>query len=458
MEILLLGTGAADGWPNPFCECASCRAVRAAGPSATRAQSSALVDGSVLLDMGGDVAHAAARHGVSLASVTVVLVTHGHPDHVAPELLLWRHWAGARERLRVVGPAAALALLDDWIAPDADVDPLPVSAGDTLDLDGYRIRVLAANHGDEAIGPGVLYDVTGPDGGRLLYATDTGPLPVTTLAAVEGASYDVVLLEESWGDRADHGTDHLDLRTFAEAVAELRRRGAVHQGTTVAPIHLGHHNPPPAELEARLAEWDVRLLPDGARLVTGGSPRPPRRAGRTLLVGGARSGKSRAAEQLLAAEPAITYVATSPVATADAEWTERVGAHQARRPTSWQTVETTDLAKLLDAHSPDAAPLLVDCLTLWLAAVMDDAGCWETDGDSPEVDADLAGRVAALVAAWRACRGRVVGVTNEVGQGVVPATPAGRRFRDEMGRLNAAIAAESDDVWLVTAGLRQRLR
>lgn len=99
--------------------------------------------------------------------------------------------------------------------------------------------------------------------------------------------------------------------------------------------------------------------------------------------------------------------------------------------------------------------MLVDCLTTWLAGVMDECGVWT---DQPGADARLAGAVESLLAAWSTTRRRVVAVSNEVGGGIVPATPSGRRFRDEMGILNARVAAGSQRVWLVTAGLPQRLR
>jgi adenosylcobinamide kinase/adenosylcobinamide-phosphate guanylyltransferase len=114
-------------------------------------------------------------------------------------------------------------------------------------------------------------------------------------------------------------------------------------------------------------------------------------------------------------------------------------------------VETCDLVPLLAER--DGPPLLVDCLSLWLTDTMDAAGVWEGRGEE-----ELAGRVAGLVAAFRAARRTVVAVSNEVGSGVVPATPAGRRFRDELGRLNAAVAAECEQVLLVVAGTVLPLR
>ncbi|MGK5114089.1 bifunctional adenosylcobinamide kinase/adenosylcobinamide-phosphate guanylyltransferase [Geodermatophilus sp. CPCC 205506] len=178
-----------------------------------------------------------------------------------------------------------------------------------------------------------------------------------------------------------------------------------------------------------------------------------RRPRRVLVLGGARSGKSRFAEQRLHRVRGVEYVACGAVPDgSDAEWTDRVGLHRARRPASWRTVETVDLAAVLGRPGP---PVLVDCLTTWLARTMDDCGIWT---GAPDADARLAAAVDALVDAWAGTRRRVTAVSNEVGGGIVPATASGRRFRDEMGTLNARIAARADRVWLLTAGIPQRLR
>jgi adenosylcobinamide kinase / adenosylcobinamide-phosphate guanylyltransferase len=178
--------------------------------------------------------------------------------------------------------------------------------------------------------------------------------------------------------------------------------------------------------------------------------RPP---GRVLVLGGARSGKSSYAEGLLGEEYSVEYVACGLAPGADdAEWADRVAVHRARRPVSWTTTETVDLVAVLSRPGP---PVLLDCLTTWLARVMDDCGVW---AEEPGSDATLGQAVDDVVGAWSRTRRRVIGVSNEVGSGIVPATPSGRRFRDELGVLNARIAAASDRVWLVTAGLPQRLR
>ena len=178
-------------------------------------------------------------------------------------------------------------------------------------------------------------------------------------------------------------------------------------------------------------------------------------AGRVLVLGGARSGKSAVAEGWLADRGEVEYAAPGPVPDGDRdpEWAARVRAHQARRPAQWRTRETLDLEPLLAAGT--AVPLLVDCLSTWLAGVMDACGVWV---DRPGADGALAGRLDGMVTAWSAATRPVVAVSNEVGSGVVPATHSGRRYRDELGRLNARVAAGADQVHLVTAGLVQRLK
>lgn len=444
MDLLLLGTGSADGWPNPFCTCASCTAERVAGR--VRGQTAALLDGRLLLDCGPETPRAAERAGAPLDDLRHVLLTHLHPDHCAPSFLLFHAWAG-RHPLDVAGPAEVVDACRMWVAPDSPVRFHPVAAGDRLRLGEYDVRVLAAQHGPP--GSAVLYDVTTDTGQRLLYATDTGPLPDETVEAVRGAAFDVVLLEETFGDQVDHGTDHLDLPSFAAQLRRLREAGATTPDTEVVAVHLSHRNPPTPELARRLTDWGARVVDDATRL--GDEPRPVA-ARRTLVIGGARSGKSREAERVLAAEPDVVYVATSYPLGTDDEWDERVRRHRADRPAHWRTLETLDLPALL-AEPGD--PLLVDCLTLWLTRVMDRHGAWDDDAWAGGARKAVLAEVDELVAAWRSTARRVVAVTNEVGQGVVPDSTSGRRFRDLMGRVNARLAAETEDVrWCVAGKVR----
>lgn len=461
MSVRLLGTGAADGWPQAFCRCASCRAEREAGR--VRAQTSALIDDTVLLDCGPTTPEAAVRAGVDLVGVRLVLLTHQHSDHLSPAVLLHRHWVSTAP-LTVAGPPDVIAAARAWLPADAPVTWVAVAPGEEHTLEGYDVRVLASSHrtglGQPGVADAVLYDVTSPSGERVLFATDTGALPTATLEAAGGRAYAVVLLEQTFGDRDDlAGTGHLALSSFAEQVRRLREVGAITDATDVVAVHLSHHNPPTPELARRLGAYGARVVDDGTVLAAT-SPAPAGR--RTLVIGGARSGKSSEAERLLLAAPAVTYVATSYPRSDDPEWVERVRLHVERRPQHWQTLESLDLVDLLASPGGDAgaeeAALLIDCLTLWLTRIIDRHAAWEPEAEDHQAAwQGVEDDIAALLTAWRTTDRRVVAVTNEVGQGVVPATASGRMFRDAMGRLNAALARETEDVRWCVAGRVVRL-
>ena len=201
--------------------------------------------------------------------------------------------------------------------------------------------------------------------------------------------------------------------------------------------------------------WDAKAGPLGTPRALALPGRPRRgRAFRVLVLGGARSGKSVTAERMLGDRARVDYAACGrPADDADPAWAERVRLHRERRPAGWPTLETLDLEGVLTVS--DETPVLVDCLSTWLAGVMDECGLWAGAAGADKV---LADRVDGLVDAWRSSRRLVVAVSNEVGSGVVPGTVSGGRYRDELGRLNARIAAECEQVWLCTAGIPRRLR
>lgn len=408
MELTLLGTGAPTGLPRPDCPCAVCAAC-VDGRTNARAATSLLLDGTLLLDLTPGPAFAAARAGRSLHGVRQVLLSHPHD-----------------------GPA---------LESPAGL-PAPVRVSDRQELaliSGHRIRAVALDS------PGTGYQITGPGGERLLY------LPPG--AAQAG-------LEEG----RDHGSGQhpppydmvlLDVLGRPDALARLRAVGAIGPATDIVAVHIDHDVPPGAELRRRLAAAGAHTEPDGTTLVVGEYPELPEVPRRTLVLGGARSGKSLEAERRLASFPGVVYVATGGSRDGDPEWAARVSAHKERRPASWRTQETCDLVPLLEATGP---PLLVDCLSLWLTDAMDSAGAWDDERWRSVGARMLHERVDELLGAVRNTRRTVVAVSNEVGSGIVPATPSGRRFRDELGRLNAAFAAECEHVLLVTAGVAQSLR
>lgn len=166
----------------------------------------------------------------------------------------------------------------------------------------------------------------------------------------------------------------------------------------------------------------------------------------TLVLGGARSGKSAFAQK--AAEGAAATGRATLIATGQAfddEMAERIARHQADRGESWITVEAPlDLPQAVAALPADAVAV-IDCLTLWLSNLMLN-------------DSDMEAAGAALVEAVAACPARLWLVSNEVGLGLVPETPLGRRFRDEAGRLHQRLAQTVDEVFFVAAGLPLRMK
>jgi adenosylcobinamide kinase/adenosylcobinamide-phosphate guanylyltransferase len=188
------------------------------------------------------------------------------------------------------------------------------------------------------------------------------------------------------------------------------------------------------------------------------STEPP--SGRlTLLLGGVRSGKS--ARALALAEPRLTaggralFVATAQAF--DDEMARRIAAHRAERSGTWHTLESpldlpADLVRTLVAE-PRYAVVLIDCLTLWVSNVL------LSLGDDDDAEAIVGDRTRALLSA-RTVKPDVpwVVVSNEVGLGVVPPTPLGRRYRDALGRANQLVAAAADDVTLMVAGLELAIK
>ncbi|MFV8395106.1 bifunctional adenosylcobinamide kinase/adenosylcobinamide-phosphate guanylyltransferase [Corynebacterium hindlerae] len=170
----------------------------------------------------------------------------------------------------------------------------------------------------------------------------------------------------------------------------------------------------------------------------------------TLVLGGARSGKSAWAEALFPPGAEVLYVATARPWPGDEDFAARIRAHQERRPSHWVTEDSAELHDALLTH-PEGN-ILVDDLGTWLTHQLDQAQAWERPRGfiAPAVD--------KLLAALQRTSARVVLVTPEVGLGVIPETPAGRLFRDELGRLNARVAELADEVVLVVAGIPLTLK
>lgn len=171
----------------------------------------------------------------------------------------------------------------------------------------------------------------------------------------------------------------------------------------------------------------------------------------TLVLGGARSGKSVHAEKLaLDSGLPVTYIATAQVY--DTEFAQRIAHHKARRPADWGLVEESFfLADTLRQHAAPGRCLLVDCLTLWLAQ-------WICDNCNPPTNKTWSSERQTLLKSLPTLPGRIILVSNEVGSGIVPLGEINRQFQDEQGRLNQAVAVACDHVVFMAAGLPLTLK
>jgi adenosylcobinamide kinase/adenosylcobinamide-phosphate guanylyltransferase len=166
-----------------------------------------------------------------------------------------------------------------------------------------------------------------------------------------------------------------------------------------------------------------------------------------LVTGGVRSGKSRFAEELVSRFDRIAYVATSEAL--DEEMRLRIETHRRRRNTAWLTIEEPrDILPHIQSHAARVDAILVDCITIWLANLL------QLDLD----DADILEHVDRLASYLAKPATRIVCVTNEVGSGIVPATPLGRRFRDIAGEANQRLARATPLVFLLVSGIPVRVK
>ena len=314
-----------------------------------------------------------------------------------------------------------------------DGPPQPVRPGDAVDRAGMRMIGLPAGEDGVAL----VVGVPGGPARTVLWSAGAGRLPEQTVESLAGAELDVAVLCLGPGEGAPG---------LAHALARLRAVDALAPGCDVVAVGFDH-TLDPGRLGPPLAEWGVRIAPDGTRLGPAYRARRPAPPLRTLVLGPASSGKSAAAEALLAAEPEVAYVPTGAAPSGeDLEWAARVNRHRQRRPGWWATLEGADPVQVLGTPGP---PVLLDSLGTWAARVLDRCGAWnDVTGWRNRFDAE----VGALVQAWRTTSRQVVAVGEETGWGVVPGSASGRRFREALGDLTSRLAAESERVLLVVAG------
>ena len=277
MELLYLGTAAAEGYPALFCQCAHCTAARRERGRSLRRRTSALIDGELLIDVGPDLLAASHALGLDLSPVRYVLQTHRHSDHLLDLNFLCREpgFAGtppARWELRGSRPSiAAIAAFGDTDVRRMTLEA--VAPFQTFTLGPYTVTALLARH-DMAIDP-LFYAIRRGDK-ALLWGNDTGPFFPETWEALqrlgeEGVRFNVAAIEATLGAvAAPEGAPpggHMTIQQCADHHNELERRGLLAPGARRLAHHFSHNNNPPhAALEALLRPHGVEPAYDGLRL------------------------------------------------------------------------------------------------------------------------------------------------------------------------------------------------
>jgi phosphoribosyl 1,2-cyclic phosphate phosphodiesterase len=266
MQLFFLGTAAAEGYPGIFCDCANCQEARALGGRNLRHRSALLVNDDLLIDFGPDLLASAQRFNRNLSRVTTGLVSHAHPDHFYPGNFYMRkkEFTGmqAIPLLRLYGPREVVEELEG-LCPDLSDLRLAVQevhAFDSWQNGRYAFNAYPAYHAVNQLET-LFYDV---DDGQhsFLYATDTGSFPAETWQALQGRSFDVVILEETMG----YGTysQHIGFDTFIEHAQRMRAEGMLRPGGRFIAHHMSHSgNPVHEKVEAVLQPYHIEVAYDG---------------------------------------------------------------------------------------------------------------------------------------------------------------------------------------------------
>jgi len=247
MELLLLGTAAAEGWPAPFCVCEACQEARRRGGPNLRARSGALVDDDLKIDFNADTVLQMQRTGRDLSRVRTLLFTHQHSDHIVPRELEW-----AASPFTNTPPANPIAVFGNEEVMDMIGAVFPDPAKRNLDLRpplqplqavttpaGDTVLPLPADHAPGAL---LLRVTRARDNKTLFYGHDSGLYPDATLAALaDGPALDIALLDCTYGGQSSANRGHLGVDGVLRMVDELRAGGAITDTTRVVATHFSHN-------------------------------------------------------------------------------------------------------------------------------------------------------------------------------------------------------------------------
>jgi phosphoribosyl 1,2-cyclic phosphate phosphodiesterase len=260
MEITLLGTSAANAYPEAFCQCANSEKARLLGGRSLRNRSSALVNDDLLIDLGPDIITASSVHGRPLTDVRFCLQTHAHEDHLytshflsrspafgvvgAPRLHFYASagtWRLAAQRLRT--DCAPASFLDQEVAERPNLQIHPIEAPERFTVGDYRVTAFPSNH-DPTVEP-LLYAIES-DGSSIFHGADTATLPEETWQAFHeyGLRFDLVILDHTYSPD-ESGTDHLSPRELIDHVERMREERFLTPQARALATHLSHPGDPP---------------------------------------------------------------------------------------------------------------------------------------------------------------------------------------------------------------------
>lgn len=271
MKIRFLGTGAPEGNPSPFCACANCTYARAKHGRNIRLQAALLINDDLLIDFGPDVSRACNTLGIAMSTISSVLVTHCHFDHLYGGNIYLR-LLGPRvtpvKPLHLYGPSRLRVVLRDWLVNPKEQNIVfhALKPYGRVRIGSYQIMTFAITQNDAFAGIGMCYAVSQKEK-RLLYAVDTYAFSEENWRAMRGLIFDVIILDETFGYKDPPNKDHHNIPLFLETMRRFKAEGLVHKRTRFYAQHLSHHNPPHDRLTNILFSHDITVPYDGMRIV-----------------------------------------------------------------------------------------------------------------------------------------------------------------------------------------------
>ena len=256
MQLTILGSAAAEGWPALFCECETCREARRLGGRNVRRRTAYRLGEKLLIDFGPDALWQANQFGIDLAAIDDILFTHSHSDHLNTLELSWRRrgYSSVSRTLGIHGNAHVLARIRAEIPKAEESFRLAlreIRPGDRVEVGEFAVTALEAQHASPE--EDALNYVLEKDGRGLLIGNDTGWWPDRTWQQIEGLTIHLAILECTYGlldpDAVAH---HLGVAATVRFRDELRRRGALAESATVVANHFSHNGRANYD---RLCEW-----------------------------------------------------------------------------------------------------------------------------------------------------------------------------------------------------------